>query len=207
MKICSIIASTAKYHDTRCQAVLDTWGKDVDRLFIATDGSTHDVYRHCSDKTDFYSQVEKMVRAIEWVISEPICDWYTLGCEDVYINVRNLRVLCENLDPAVPMAWGHLANSWEVDRDLHYLSGGAQTLVSRQTLERFPSYLRYNEYSGCKTALQDVSFGYVWRYAHVEMVDHPMFFPDSCAKDGFITSHHQTPEQIRSLHDFYTHTD
>ncbi|GMR62794.1 hypothetical protein PMAYCL1PPCAC_32989, partial [Pristionchus mayeri] len=153
------VTTSSKYHDTRAQAVNETWLKRCDHGVIFTDApfakDTNIPYRTLfAGIPDTYENLFHKSRFAFYYISEIMradFDWIVQANDDTYMIVENLRAYLRTLDPNQPYYLGYRMKPYLQNG---YNQGGGYVL-SRRALELFAEHAYNNTI--CSFEVEDVA--------------------------------------------------
>lgn len=137
MSICYIVLTCEKYLPTRCEAIRNTWLRDVDHYFFLSAKSnpdkrvlgwdTPDDYQSCSKKyIDFF---RNMTIDADWIV---FCD------DDTFVFPKRLKRALSALSPKRNLYIGYEFP----DASEPAMSGGAGFVLSRNAYTQLCSYIR-----------------------------------------------------------------
>lgn len=167
MKILYCVLHT-RSHTERMNNILETWGRDVDRIFYSDhEDSENNVIRVC-DRSDYISCQIKAIKILHLLNAKMNnYDWYFFCDNDTFVNTNKLYEYAQDAD--INSIHGQIINCWPSDPTLSYPSGGAGYLMSNSVL-KFLSDASYND-----TIYGDVSIGLNIRRKNIPMVDPSLF--------------------------------
>lgn len=146
------ILTAPKYETTRCQEILESWGKQVppdSLVFIGAEQNRTTRHGHRFVALDAPPEMKSLKEFLGWhfVVQEyPEREWFVKGDDDTYFIVNNLNRYLEQYDPRLPYFLGckfHMGGPG----GLQYVSGGAGYVLSQESAHRMsastPRCLRY----------------------------------------------------------------
>lgn len=178
-----VILHSQIYSD-RKKALLDTWLKGQHYIFYGDyQSDTPKVIKVSDDKT-YHSNEEKFINIFNR-LPESDHDWIMFIDDDTFVNVKKLRKELSSIDRGV--IHGQRINTWQIDKSLYYLSGGAGILIHRDLYKKYKGKL--NNY---RTGYSDVSLGLFMRELRIPFVGSDLFYsqpPSFYAQDEQCIKH------------------
>ena len=167
---CIVVTYKQNFH-TKAKSVLDTWGKECDKLFFIARMSTTE---HAFESTEYNEPLPILEPRGRYNDSYDLLtikmfstfsdlynrydnyDWYLKADDDTYIFMQNLRNFLSNKKPDEPITYG--CNLKYNDRRINvsYQSGGAGYVLSREALKRIGRKLSLNSDSCFDTEVEDI---------------------------------------------------
>ena len=194
------IISTKKYHSSRCNSILETWGKELNNLFFITDAweKRDNRFLKVTSKSDYKHAYIKTIEAIKrFVLFEEQTDWYLICDDDTYINYNNLISFIAGKDPNYPILYGQVENTWPSDPSLYYCLGGAGYVISRRALERlYIEILEQKNFRQYCTDFNDVIIGQFCRNKKIKSIHCNLFHGQ---KPNHSDYKYQNLEDIKNL--------
>lgn len=215
MRILFLVITTAKYHDTRVRAILNTWAKDLQsNIYFFTDGpGTYPQLVNLRVSSDYHSASLKTVLALihAWTyLGGQQSEWVMISDDDTFIYTDRLYAFAKDQQPNEGLCFGNKLKLYPDLPDLNYPSGGAGYLVSHRALAMLQSHLHQ-----CRLyPFSDVTIGTCLQAAGVPIIDvsgfhsqppeyyfqpHTPELPESIRHA--LTFHYIKPERMIDLYD------
>lgn len=193
MNLSALVITTEKHVSTRCSAVIQTWGQDMDRILFASDHDSPPNFYKASEDSSYYSAEEKMTNGLLYFEDEEF-DWLFICDDDTFCNVKNIRAFIDGLDKDRLGCYGHTDRTYRERPDLLYASGGAGFVISKKTHGAICKVIMSNDLPA--VGWSDVRFGLYCEIAGVEMIDSDLFKWDTPVSLGiqdvslYVSFHH-----------------
>ena len=135
------ILTTYKYEDIQ-KSILNTWLKNYNEYVFYTD-KINNIGNQISvtDKSSYEYCGLKQINRFKQIIDRKEYlnyDFFLFCDDDTVVNTKKLLKFVEDAD--TNYIYGCVGNTWTVDKNLFYCSGGAGFLVSAQI---FKNYIKY----------------------------------------------------------------
>ena len=181
------IISTKKYHNSRVEAINQTWGKGLLNLLYFTDATEENDNRFLklTRKNNYKFAYLKTIEGIKhFITKERVSDWYVICDDDTYIIYENLIKFLENKNSDKAVLFGEVSNTWPIDRSLYYCLGGGGYVMSRRAIEQiYTKILENPKLKGYCTDYTDVIVGQICRDKKIELIHSELFHsqkPNHC---------------------------
>ena len=108
-KILCVVLTQTKNHDTRLQALIDTWGRKCDKLIAASDSTDPKLSAVKIESMEgFWGIWDKLLQTLKMVLqNEEIrkedYDWILKADDDTYVIMENLKSFAANISKDVDM--------------------------------------------------------------------------------------------------------
>lgn len=169
----AVLVFTTHKHKERCSLIENSWGINVDNLFMITD--REDVrhnYIKVTDNDSYSSQLEKALYAMRFAYNYLLhLNWFYVVCDDRYVYVENLLSKISEFNRFDFSVYGQIANTWPHDKSLYYPLGGAGILLSKITLIYLVKNMDFNISKLMKFEYCDVAIGAMCRELGVKLVN------------------------------------
>lgn len=158
-----------KNHEERYNNVIETWGKNVDLLFISDHQDLDKKIIKVTDNSSYNSGQEKQIKGFNHLMESKLdYDFYFFCDNDCFVNTKLMNEFIGECD--TNSVWGQLCTCWPTDRTLNYTLGGAGILVSKEIFLKIENKLQeYNVMWG------DVSLGLNLRKRNIPMSHSDLF--------------------------------
>lgn len=193
-----------KNNEDRYKNITETWGKDVDYMFISDHSDFEKKIIQVTTNSLYNSGQEKQIKGFNHIReSELDYDFYFFCDDDCFVNTKLMDKFIEDCDP--DCVWGQLCTCWGGDRTLNYPLGGAGILISNQIFSKLESPLEENN-----VIWGDVSLGINFKKRNVCVQHSDLFFSQKPSfyniEDdkirNFITFHYiKSNEEMKKLHE------
>mgnify|MGYP001084988067 CR=1 FL=1 len=100
------ILTTEKYHETRCQGIIDSWGKWTKNLVFMSNVESDLPSIAINEKDEFLDRKELASWKLIYEKYYDEFDWFIKGDDDTFFVVPNLEALLSQLDPNKPYFLG-----------------------------------------------------------------------------------------------------
>jgi hypothetical protein len=138
----------------RYEAVVNTWGKDVDFIFYADCDDEEKKIIKVSDDTSYSSNEAKHVNVIKYLFDNDYqYEWFFFCDDDTFVNTKKLEENLNNFDKE-KIIGQKLKGTWPTDTNLEYCSGGAGYLINKNILEKIAPMITIKD-----TGYSDVTLG------------------------------------------------
>jgi len=135
MRIFCLIMTGAHNHQTRCQAVKETWGKRCDKYIFISDAEDLNLpaIRPEGVKTGHEMLWGKLKGGLKYVYEKygKEYDWFIRNDDDAFVMMENLRYLLLSHDPQKPIYFGCKFKPYT---KYGYMSGGPGIVMSKEAL-------------------------------------------------------------------------
>lgn len=207
MSVFAIVGTTHRYLDSRIRGLLDTWYQDIDGYLISTDAVVAEPGFICTTtKTDYHSHALKIRNAIcQAAPRVGQFDWYVISCDNIYMNVTNLKKYLTGFSPELRQAHGLVINTHPGDPTLYYISTGAGLVLSRASMRALVLYLERTP-NPQTVGVIDVDIGFYMRELEITLCNDTRFNGErvSPASDivNQISSHCVESDAMREMHGY-----
>lgn len=157
---------------SRIKNIKETWGKDKNLIFYSDYNDLNNNIFKVSNRTDYASGQEKQINVftlLNYILDS--YEWYIFCDNDTFINTNLLEKKIYDLN--TEKVHGRVINSWPVDKNLYYVSGGAGFIMHNSLVKKIFPKLKQNydiEYS-------DVSLGINLKEMKIDLEDNDSFHP------------------------------
>ena len=229
MKIKSIIVTCEKYHDSRVKSIEETWGKDIETIFLS-DINDNDKFIGFPELPTGYENL--WMKFAKFFMSFNFTDdWYLICDDDTFINVDNIKKLAKKENQDNPICFGFMCylkegaldefnnytgfplqsiSGHQTNLPIVYPSGGAGFLINKSAVIRIQNYLNSLSRIGISIPQaynSDVAIGFWIRNSNVEFVKVDGFCPQNPENmeheysqiPKSYTYHYITPERMYEL--------
>jgi len=158
-------------YKNRVENILNTWGKNINHIFYADYEDKETKVIQVSERTDYFSNEEKHVNVIKYLMSNNIYDfdWYFFCDDDTFVNVNNFFKFIEKCD--TNCVYGSVLHStWPPDTTLSYCSSGAGYLVHKTILKIISENIETY-----RANYSDVTFGLTCRGLNIPIQNSDFF--------------------------------
>ncbi len=190
MEFKAIILTCEKYHNTRVAAVDNTWGKQVNTLYLS-DITTEDKFIGYPDLPSGYDNIWMKYTKFfkEYEFND---DWYIFADDDTFVNVKRITDLIKNYQLDNPVCLGRIGCLNADATDMHggntgfplytisgdhtnlpiyYPSGGAGFILNKTAVDKIKKYLTDLELGITPRCYNsDVTVGFWIRNSGVELI-------------------------------------
>ena len=151
-KILCFVNTHEKNHDTRVQAVLETWGPKCDKLVFASSKTDESIGAIKIPNTtyvyaDLWNKHRETLRYIYTAYKDDDYDWFFKADDDTYVIVENLRQylgsseIQEQHKRGVPL---HIGNPVQMHVDENGVQDGSRTIHDKNIASSFLERVNHN---------------------------------------------------------------
>ncbi|XP_070178466.1 glycoprotein-N-acetylgalactosamine 3-beta-galactosyltransferase 1-like [Littorina saxatilis] len=153
---------------SRAKMIRDTWGKRTNKILFFSSKSDPDLPAIGLNVTEGRTHLmEKTNRAFRYIYDNHMddADWFMKVDDDTYVIMENLRYLLSGENSSEPLFLGHHFHLRYRSRGagtmkyLHYQSGGAGYVISKEALRRFGEKGRDEKLCRQTHGAEDIGFG------------------------------------------------
>ncbi|XP_070179067.1 uncharacterized protein [Littorina saxatilis] len=161
------VMTSPKTVQSRAKVVRDTWGRRANKILFFSSKGDPDLPTIGLDVGEGRQHLmEKTNRAFRYIYENYIddADWFMKVDDDTYVIVENLRYFLSGENSSEPVYFGHHFHmpfqTWTREKfQLHYHSGGAGYVISKEALKRFGEKGKGSKQCGQYIVAEDIGFG------------------------------------------------
>lgn len=194
MKIRAIVLTCKKYHDTRVKTIKQTWGQDIETVFLSDENDGNDIIGY-SDVVAEYDSVFLKHLAFLKRYNNLNADWYIFCDDDTFLNIPNIKNVLKKYNSEDNIIIGsrcvlnndgtdahgdqtgflmHTIHGDEAHLPVEHPSGGAGFIITKTTFLKLKEYLKNNRKIGfCYKS--DVTFGFWVNQVKAKFIDNRLF--------------------------------
>ncbi|NBP02778.1 MAG: hypothetical protein EBU90_22195 [Proteobacteria bacterium] len=194
MNIKAIVLTCEKYHSTRVKTVNETWGKDVDTVFLSDVSEGKSIVGYSDVKADYATVFLKYLAFLKRY-NDLTADWYIFCDDDTFLNIPNIKNLLKKYDSSENLVIGskctlnsdgtdahgdqtgflmHTIMGEEAKLPVQHPSGGAGFIITKNTFLKLKEYLKGNKNIGYSYK-SDVTFGFWLNQINAKFIDIRLF--------------------------------
>lgn len=174
MKSILYVILHTQHHPQRFKWVTQTWGKDIDYIFISDHEDLQKNIIKVSDTSDYSSCEEKQINSINILSSKQLdYDFYFFCSNDNFINTKKMDQFIQNCD--VECVWGELDNCLPHDKTFYFLLGGSGILISKEIMQKINGTMKWANGQHPSSFPSDVSICINFKNKNIEMRNSELF--------------------------------
>lgn len=197
-----IITSSLSKYLNRVEAIMNSWGKDLQSYILVTDLALSSNYNYyCATNDSSYASAEKkLIKIINNINKYKLSHnykWFFVCDDDTFVNTSNLLQEIKLFDSKDLVIVGkNIKGCYAPLPNLEYLSGGAGMLFSRPAIMAYSFLVEEKNYTG----YSDVTISGIFRPLAVKLIDNNKFESQNIFKESNITCHYVTEENQKEYY-------